>query len=193
MSDKKPKKGRLSAQDIEIWKQMTVDVKRADGRDYLDVLDVPAFVEATDAAMVFETVLPRSVQEFSPDGYRDMQGVELDRRTAERLRKGQIGPEAYLDLHGMGQGTAREALHDFITASHARGLRCVLVITGKGRAGQRTDEGADWQRVPVGVLKQRVPEWLREGVAASRVLQFCAAQPKDGGDGALYVYLRRTR
>jgi DNA-nicking Smr family endonuclease len=106
----------------------------------------------------------------------------VDRRTAERLRRGQFAVDARLDLHGHTQEEAHRALAAFIEAAWQRRARCVLVITGKGRGG----EGA-------GVLRAALPRWLNaEGVRA-RVLAFAPAQAKDGGSGALYVLLRRQR
>jgi DNA-nicking Smr family endonuclease len=109
--------------------------------------------------------------------------VDLDRRTAERLKRGQLAIDGRIDLHGMTQDDAHAALARFVAASRARGRRCVLVITGKGRPGA---EGG-------GVLKQAVPRWLNEPSLRAQILAFATAQPKDGGGGALYVLLKRVR
>ena len=106
----------------------------------------------------------------------------LDRRTDERLRRGQMAIEARIDLHGLTQTAAHDALGHFIVASHAAGRRCVLVITGKGPVSQGG-----------GVLRSMVPRWLAEAGLRRRVLALHRAQPRDGGDGALYVLLRRVR
>lgn len=117
-------------------------------------------------------------------------GLGLDRKTAEKLRKGVFPIEARLDLHGMGRVAARSALEDFIGRAQASGKRCVLVITGKGA-------GADGRRDPLvagqGVLRREVPGWLSESPLAGLVLKSEAAQPRHGGAGALYVLLRRQR
>jgi DNA-nicking Smr family endonuclease len=118
-------------------------------------------------------VLPRLEPGSSPG---------VDRRTAEKLRKGKLGVEARLDLHGLMQDEAHRALERFIVRVHEQGLRTVLVITGKGGIG-----GAR------GVLKAAVPRWLNEAPLRPRVLSCSWAQPKDGGAGALYVLLRRQR
>ena len=92
--------------------------------------------------------------------------------------------DARLDLHGMTQARAHSALSGFIAASYNAGCRCVLVITGKGsKDGERK----------TGVLKENVPLWLCEMPNSPVVLKFMTAQPKDGGSGALYVYLRRKK
>jgi len=115
----------------------------------------------------------------------------LDRRTSERLKRGQLPIEARLDLHGMTQDQARRSLDAFITHAHDRGLRAVLIITGKGLK-PRTSDAGPWEPEP-GILKTQTPRWLNEAPNRARVLAFTAAQPRDGGSGALYVLIRRHR
>ncbi len=97
-------------------------------------------------------------------------------------------PDARIDLHGMTQDDAHGTLRDFITASARAGRRCVLVITGKGLRRLGDDSSAD---AGIGVLRNAVPRWLNEAPNRARILAFAAAQPCDGGGGALYVLLRR--
>ncbi len=100
----------------------------------------------------------------------------LDRRSMQRLKRGQTPIEAKLDLHGMIQAEAHEALARFIARCQAAGMRAVLVVTGKS-----------------GVLHGIVPRWLEEGANRARILAFARAQAQHGGAGALYVLLRRQR
>lgn len=104
----------------------------------------------------------------------------MDHRKAERFRKGLLPLEAVLDLHGMTQPQAHAALDRYIADCFARGLRAVLVITGKGNTGE-------------GVLKARVPDWLHMSPNSDWVLAFTPARLHHGGTGALYVLLRRDR
>jgi len=104
----------------------------------------------------------------------------IDRANAERLKRGKHPVEARLDLHGMTQDEAHRALAVFIRGARAGGKRCVLVITGRGRAGG-------------GVLRGAVPRWLDEPEIRPHLLAIATAQPRDGGAGALYIMLRRTR
>ncbi|MEM7523600.1 MAG: Smr/MutS family protein [Pseudomonadota bacterium] len=113
----------------------------------------------------------------------------LDRNTETRLRKGKRDPDARIDLHGMTAGRAHAALNRFIIDSRARGLRCVLVITGKGAVGARRDFGDP----SPGVLRREAPVWLSTPPLASMVVNVSQAHPKHGGGGALYVYLKRQR
>jgi DNA-nicking Smr family endonuclease len=109
----------------------------------------------------------------------------MDRANAERLRRGKHPIEGRLDLHGMTQIEAYRALARFIAEARTAGKRCVLVITGRG-ASKGPDGGA-------GVLRAAVPRWLDEPEFRTNVLAVAVAQPRDGGGGALYVMLRRTR
>jgi DNA-nicking Smr family endonuclease len=104
----------------------------------------------------------------------------IDRANAERLKRGLHRIEARVDLHGMTQAEAHEALSDFVAASRAAGQRCVLVITGRGLG----------QSGP-GVLKSSVPRWLEEPELRRHVLAIAPAQPHHGGSGATYLLLRR--
>ena len=113
--------------------------------------------------------------------------VGLDRRSAERLRRGRMPVDARLDLHGHTQDEAHEALIRFVIDRVAAGDRCVLIVTGKGTFACG---GALRQS---GVLRQRVPEWLNQSPCRVHIVATATARPQHGGDGALYVLLRRQR
>lgn len=114
--------------------------------------------------------------------------VQMDHKKYGKMRRGKLAPEARIDLHGMTMAQAHPALIDFIASSHARGLRLVLVITGKGKD---RDEGGP---IPtrMGVLKHQTPQWLRSGPLKLMVMQVTEAHLSHGGSGAYYVYLRRN-
>lgn len=109
--------------------------------------------------------------------------------TQDRLRRGLIEPDARIDLHGMTQGAAHRALFTWLAAAQARGCRLALVITGKGNP--KNDGNAPWMMSAHGVLKQMVPRWLNEPGLAALIASVQPAHVKHGGDGALYVYLRK--
>lgn len=115
--------------------------------------------------------------------------VRMDAKAFTRLKRGKLQPEGRIDLHGMTLDRAHGALNQFILSSHARGLRLVLVITGKG---MREDPYDPMPRRR-GVLKTQVPQWLQMPPLASAVLQVSPAHRRHGGEGAYYVYLRRKR
>jgi DNA-nicking Smr family endonuclease len=111
----------------------------------------------------------------------------IDRRQAERFRKGKLAIEGKIDLHGRTQQDAHDDLLAFLRRAHAVGKRNVLVVTGKGMTtSQRKPTGA-------GILRQAVPRWLNEPTFRALVLAFDYAEPQHGGEGALYVLLKRDR
>ena len=114
----------------------------------------------------------------------------LDRRSAARLAKGALVIEARLDLHGLRQADAHEALRRFILDAVSRELRCVLIVTGKGQAERRATPMGE--EAP-GVLKRNLPRWLGQPPLADKVLALRQAMPQHGGEGAYYVLLRRRR
>jgi DNA-nicking Smr family endonuclease len=171
----------LSKGDAELWKAMTTDVKRMAGKRYKAAQkeDQEETPELYERISVKQEKLRRSPSENAKG---------LDRRTAQRLERGQMEIEATLDLHGFSQAKAEEALAAFIRRGYERGERCVLVITGKGRRG-----GKDGMVLEPGILKRRVPEWLDGRALKPFILKYHPAKPKHGGNGALYVLLRRKR
>ena len=115
------------------------------------------------------------------------QPLTMDAKTHTRMTKGKLLPEARLDLHGMTLAEAHSELIAFILTARSRGLRLVLVITGKGKATH--DSGAIPHRI--GALRHQLPHWLRLPPLAPVVQQLAEAHLRHGGSGAYYVYLRR--
>jgi DNA-nicking Smr family endonuclease len=107
----------------------------------------------------------------------------LDRKTRQRVARGREQIDARMDLHGLTQAEAHAALSRFLNSAGARGARLVLIITGKGGrgAGER------------GVLRRQVPQWLALPEFRELVIGFEDAHVAHGGEGALYVRLRRRR
>jgi DNA-nicking Smr family endonuclease len=106
----------------------------------------------------------------------------LGRRERTRLSRGRSEIDARLDLHGMTQTRAHRALSGFLQRAHHDGLTFVLVITGKGRTGGES-----------GVLRRQVPQWLSLPEFRAFVVGFEEAHIGHGGEGALYVRIRRAR
>lgn len=115
--------------------------------------------------------------------------LRMDHGTFGRMKRGRLVPEGRIDLHGMTMDAAHPALVGFILRAQADGKRLVLVITGKGRAG---DHGVLYP-TPRGILRRQVPHWLETPPLAQAVLQVSSAHIRHGGEGAFYVYLRRGR
>ena len=117
----------------------------------------------------------------------------FDRKKVRKIRSGQVDIEARIDLHGMRQDEAHVALVSFLHRCQGKGQRWVLVITGKGKVSDRDDDAPfdmTWQRER-GVLKRNVPRWLDEPGLRSLVVSYTLAAIRHGGDGALYVHLRK--
>ncbi|MCC7168019.1 MAG: Smr/MutS family protein [Rhodospirillales bacterium] len=172
-----------SHEEIRLWRHVTRDAKPLPGRAALaDANAEPATEPAPPKpATTAKRPQPPPAPPPSPPSILEPGGkADLDRRSAERLAKGQMRIEARLDLHGWAEAEAHERLVAFLSASHAMGRRCVLVITGKGREGR-------------GVLKTNLPRWINEAALRPLVLAFTAAAIKDGGEGAFYVLLKRQR
>ena len=104
----------------------------------------------------------------------------LGRRERSQLSRGRKEIDARLDLHGMTQTRAHRVLFGFLQHAHSEGLTFVLVITGKGKMG-------------AGVLRRQVPQWLSLPEFRSLVVGFEEAHIGHGGEGALYVRVRRSR
>ncbi len=100
----------------------------------------------------------------------------IDKRTADKFRKGKYAIDAALDLHGMSREQAHMALFGFVHGNYALGNRCLLLISGKGA-----------------VLRELVPHWLDEPGLRPFVLALEQAKQQHGGSGAYYILLRRKR
>jgi DNA-nicking Smr family endonuclease len=108
----------------------------------------------------------------------------IGRRERSHLSRGRKEIDARLDLHGMTQTRAHRALFGFLQRAHHDGLTFVLIITGKGKIGSDTERG---------VLRRQVPHWLSLPEFRSLVVGFEEAHIGHGGEGALYVRVRRAR
>jgi len=111
----------------------------------------------------------------------------LDRRTVQRIARGATTIDGRIDLHGLTQRDAHGRLLQFLSASQARGDKVVLVITGKG--SRQPGEPDSYREI--GVLRRAVPLWLQEPGFRTLVVGYERAHKSHGGDGALYIRLRR--
>jgi DNA-nicking Smr family endonuclease len=105
----------------------------------------------------------------------------LSRKTLKRLKKGQLPVQSYVDLHGLTRREAEKRVKNFLLESRKMGLRCVLIVHGRGLNSPDSFP----------VLKENIPAWLGRGPARRAVLAFTTARPYDGGTGAVYVLLRK--
>ena len=141
----------------------------------------PPTAVSVDFASLVESRL--EFQLFCRDEYLEGQIAGLDQLIMDKLRSGNLSPEAHLDLHGFTVVQAFEALRGFIKLSWYKGLRNLLIIPGRGH---NSLDG-------IGVLRGRLPQWLTQEPLKRVVLAFCTAIPADGGPGSIYVLLRKYR
>ncbi len=186
-------KSGLKDEDLALWQHVTRDAKPLAKREppparpkAPDAPPEPKAKKETEPARPLPRPRPVAPVRRAEPELEHGRAAGVDRRRTERLRRGRLPVEARLDLHGYTQDQAHGALGDFLGEVQARGLRCVLVITGKGT----TTEAAMGTG---GVLRAQVPRWLNEPANRARVLAFDYAQPKHGGLGAIYVLLRRKK
>jgi DNA-nicking Smr family endonuclease len=118
-----------------------------------------------------------------------LRGAALDRQTARRLERGHMAVEARLDLHGMRQKEAHAALRRFLKSAQGKGYRHVLVITGKG--AELDARRSLYDEETRGVLRSSVPHWLAAPDLAALIVSYAEAPRRLGGEGALYVRLRK--
>jgi DNA-nicking Smr family endonuclease len=119
---------------------------------------------------------------------------EFDRRSLRQVATGKVAIDARLDLHGLQRGEAHARLRAFLLDSQARGHRMVLVITGKGAGVETADHlASSLGRAERGILRRSVPEWLQEPELRAAVIGYATAGPRHGGEGALYVRLRKAQ
>jgi DNA-nicking Smr family endonuclease len=174
---------RLSDEEIALWTEVARGVKRRRGAA-LPTRSTAAVGEPTPATPPAAAVAPPSrpaEQQPAPPL------APIERRLKRELARGRGAIDAALDLHGLTQAEAHQALRGFLRHSQARGARLVIVVTGKGGL---LDEPVPWPQER-GVLRRLAPHWLREPDLRSVVLGFEEAGRAHGGSGALYVRLRR--
>ena len=184
-------RGKSGSDDDALWKAVTKDVKpikrtpsaKAEAAKEAAQARPKPKKTATSAAPPTALARPRPRPSLPARELSHGQAAGVDKRTMDRLRRGQLPIEAEIDLHGHTQEEAHSALNAFIAGHAAAGRRCVRVITGKGSFRQGGG----------GVLKTAVPRWLNETPLQDSILAFTHARRDDGGEGALYVLLRRKR
>jgi DNA-nicking Smr family endonuclease len=173
---------RPNREETRLWRLVTQDVTPMNGATPPRPEDLPESI-ALPQRQARAGVPPRPSPPSPPPAMEAVAVLGLERRLAARLRKGSLAIESRIDLHGHTQAEAHAALNAFITNAFTLERRRVLVITGKGTGHE---DGS-------GVLRRVVPHWLNLPPNREKVLAIGPAGPRDGGEGALYVVLRRRR
>ena len=168
----------LSPDELRLWRESIGESQNGDGQ----TPDDPAARKFSPLPQIPTTNAPKRVTSGPNSG-------GLDKHQARAIKRGRLAIDDRIDLHGMTQDVARGALAEFIRDSAGRGLKCVLVITGKGAPRHEPDDAQFMVRQP-GILRKAVPGWLSGAELGRFVIGFQQALPRDGGGGALYVLLR---
>jgi DNA-nicking Smr family endonuclease len=197
------RKRALTADEAELWTYAMRDARSLQrrGRRKAHEADVPlgdgdGLPEPSGSPQAAATPKPpvRTVNHppYTPPASEPSRSPALaayDEKERKRLGKNPELIEARLDLHGFRQREAYTALRSFLFSCSARGLRHVLIITGKGTAAERQRDFFGEER---GVLRRLVPQWLSEPELRSLVVSYTAPHLRHGGDGALYIRLRKA-
>jgi DNA-nicking Smr family endonuclease len=172
----------LRAEDKRLWALVAATVRPAPGRVHPELPEATPDPARTAAAPGAPAAIPTppTHQTSKTPPRRTPPPAAIEPLRKRRLIRERDAIEARIDLHGLDQDRARIALHDFLRRSHAKGFRAVLVITGKGTLGD-------------GVLRRRAPDWLSEAEVRPFIAGVSQAARHHGGEGALYVALKRPQ
>lgn len=172
-------------EDVEAFLQAMAKTTPLDGKGRKIVPHIENRTQTaskkTDFAQLVEESLDFAL--YHSDEYLEGKVCGFDELVMNRLRQGQMSPEAHLDLHGLNSNQAFEALRDFIRASWYKGMRVVLLVPGRGL---NSPNGRS-------ILRQKLQLWLTQEPFKRVVLAFCTAKPHDGGPGSIYALLRKFR
>lgn len=173
---------KLTDEDRVLWTLVAKSTRPLKGRKAVEAeVPAPAAIDKSSApaAMAAAMAQPAAVPAPNPPRRQNV-GHVLDRPTLEKLSRGKLPLEGRVDLHGMTQSEAHALLLSFLQRAHGNGVRYVLVITGKGFSS-----GGD------GVLRRQVPAWLSTPPFRALVSSHDLSARHHGGEGALYVRLRK--
>lgn len=169
----------LSTEDRILWHRVARSVTPLPGVE-LEAMEMEADVPSIAPVEVAPPALPAPAPAVAPKPPVRPRPTGLDNRTHGKIARGRLSIEARIDLHGLTQAEAHGRLLGFLRQAHASGLRHVLVITGKG-----VSKGGD------GILRRVVPGWLATAPFSGLVGAHAEAARHHGGEGALYLRLRR--
>ncbi len=180
------KRRTLTREEKSLWAHVQRSVSPFPGRTLEDIIvETPA---APAPARIAASPAASSSSAQRPSTPPPLPLAPIDRRMLRKVKRGARDIDGVLDLHGLTQAAAHEALARFLHRKQRDGAALVIVITGKGAMGSFEDPERER-----GVLRRMVPHWLRMPELRPLVLGFENAAAHHGGDGALYVRLRRAR
>ncbi len=177
------KQRSLSPDDKKVWRHVTRGIRPLQPQQIDDEEPVPPKKPDDKPARrkaAAETPAPPPAPR-TPALLNFGSTADIDRRTAQRFKRGEMAVDGRIDLHGLTLDQAHSALTSFIRGAAARGARCVVVVTGKGKGGS------------IGKIRNETPHWLNQAPLRPLILAVTQAGVRDGGAGALYVLLKRKR
>jgi DNA-nicking Smr family endonuclease len=171
---------RLSESELQLWGKVARSVRPLRGKAAPDPLPVSPPADPAPAAGPAHpkrSGKPRKGEAPRTGAAASAVRPPEDASGHRRIKRGDVGLDARIDLHGFTQDQARAALHAFILEARANRWRRLLVITGKGRGG-------------AGVLRARFLDWIGDAEVRSLVAGYAPAHARHGGDGAFYLLLK---
>jgi len=174
----------FSKEDIEAWKEATRNVRRFLHLPDWDFSELQEDIAKPVSENVpHETISINSKQPklSSPAYYPDLiegEAGRMDANSFSALKKGKMKFNIVEDLHGMNVVDARMYFYELIKLAHASKKRSILLITGKGFLSPSK-------------IRASLNNWINDPDLKPLILTYCRAQPKDGGDGAFYIYLAK--
>ncbi|MBI1404848.1 MAG: DNA mismatch repair protein MutS [Caulobacter sp.] len=164
-------------EELQLWARVAETVKPMPGRTLPRLPDLSG--AATDALPPKLTGRAPAATPAKPLRARvPPPPAPLEPNRARRVVREHDPIAGRLDLHGLTVDHARPTLERFIFAAFDRGDRVVLVITGKGNQGE-------------GIIRRLTPEWLSAPPLRAMIAGVQPAHRRHGGDGALYVAIKR--
>ena len=162
----------LRPDEVKVWAEVASTVEPAPGKVLPEV--PPEAEPAPVAPPAAAPLRPKTARRRTPAAAPEV----IEPKRQRRIVRERDSIDGRIDLHGMDQDRARAALHAFLQRAHDDGARAVLVITGKGLQGE-------------GVIRRRAPDWLAEPAVRPLIAGVSQAHRRHGGEGALYVALKR--
>jgi len=181
----------LSAEEAALWSKLASSVTPLKGKGGSTALPQPPPADVPPVVPPARTVkgrVPAARPVLAPSSQPVSAQPGLDSHWEKRLGRGTLSPDFTLDLHGHTLDTAHARLDWGLTQAKAMGARVVLVVTGKPRPVEAADRG-----VRRGAIRAKIVDWLAAGPHSSDIAAIRNAHRRHGGEGAIYLVLRRRR
>ena len=196
---------KISSSDLKLWRQILDKVEpiRKSGRtkvinqdeSVVDENKIISSVVSEQSTIKKEIRQKKVINEESSNitsninSEKKVEFTGIHRRLEQKMLRGQIKIDSTLDLHGMTQEEAKDAIVNFVKMAKKNNLNIVLIITGKGISKDNKDDGYR-NRYARGVLNQNLPNWLKLPQIRNDINGYRYANIKHGGEGAYYILLK---